>query len=156
MKKISFKKISLLSVIILVLFVSAISAISFSHAEDDEDERYERDNDRSWLSEREEENVEPEVTTPAPVVESAPVITVTPTTATPVTTTASPVVNNSKTQTIVVTTNNKAAILAALRDSDQDGVTDLLDKHPGEDDYAYSLLDKNNNGVDDNLEILLK
>jgi hypothetical protein len=74
----------------------------------------------------------------------------------PTTTTASQTGNGAKTQTIVVTTNNKAAILAALRDSDKDGIPDSLDKHPNEDDYAYSLLDKNNNGVSDDLESLLK
>lgn len=156
MKNISLKKISVLSVIILVLVVSAISAISFSRAEDDEEEN----ENRSWLSDRsdrEEDDYVPEATVQAPVIQSAPVVESAPAvTATPTATTASPVSNNPKTQTIVVTTNNKAAILAALRDSDQDGVTDSLDKYPGEDDYAYSLLDKNNNGVGDDLEILLK
>lgn len=55
-----------------------------------------------------------------------------------------------------ITTVDNSAVFAALIDSDKDGVPDVIDKYPGEDDFAYNLIDKNNNGISDNLEILLK
>lgn len=42
------------------------------------------------------------------------------------------------------------------QDSDHDGVPDILDKHPGEDDFAFSIIDANQNGIADELELLLK
>jgi hypothetical protein len=145
MKKISFKKISFLLVIVLVLFISAISPVSFSRAEDDDEE----DNDRFWFLGREEreedeweddkeewEDDEGEDEDEEEWEERGDE-------------------NIPQTPAIINTTNN-ASTLATLVDSDQDGIVDSADTHPGEDDYAYLLLDKNKNGVSDNLEILLK
>jgi hypothetical protein len=42
----------------------------------------------------------------------------------------------------------------AYIDSDQDGVPDSIDKHPGFDDFAYAIIDANQNGIADDLEIL--
>lgn len=46
--------------------------------------------------------------------------------------------------------------LDQVKDSDLDGVPDYLDLHPGEDDYAFLIIDDNHNGIADELEILLK
>lgn len=71
-----------------------------------------------------------------------------------------PVNNNSVVPISNSTTNNNqiniALILKDLKDSDQDGISDKLDKYAGQDDFAYSLIDENNNGIADDLEILIK
>jgi hypothetical protein len=41
-------------------------------------------------------------------------------------------------------------------DTDKDGIADVRDQYPQEDDFAYLLVDNNNNGVADDLEKLLK
>lgn len=54
----------------------------------------------------------------------------------------------------VTTTQTKEAVREVLVDSDQDGVIDKLDIHPGEDDFAF-VSDDNQNGIADDLEYLL-
>lgn len=61
-----------------------------------------------------------------------------------------------KTLSIISNKPNGSAVLAPFKDSDQDGIPDLLDKHPGQDDFSFTLIDNNNNGIADDLEILLK
>lgn len=73
---------------------------------------------------------------PAPQVVSSPVVAPIPT----------PVVVNSE----------NGELLAIFKDSDRDGLPDVIDKHPGEDDFSYRLVDVNRNGIADDLEILLK
>lgn len=59
----------------------------------------------------------------------------------------------------IITTSTQidnSAILASLQDSDQDGITDEFDKHQSQDDFSFYLIDNNNNGIADDLEILIK
>lgn len=55
----------------------------------------------------------------------------------------------------VITEVPQVTITTNLVDTDSDGIIDSLDKYPGEDDFAYSGIDANNNGVIDELEYLL-
>lgn len=143
MKKINFKKILLPCFIILMLFVSAFSFASMSHAEDDDEEgerfwflgREEREEDE-WEEDDEEEHEEYEDEDEYEGV--------------------TPDAGNIIQTPIIANTASVAFNLAALVDSDQDGVIDSYDKHPNEDDFAYFLLDKNRDGVGDDLEKLLK
>lgn len=50
---------------------------------------------------------------------------------------------------VVITTSQKSLV-----DSDNDGIVDSLDVHPGEDDFSFTQ-DVNNNGIVDDLEYLL-
>lgn len=43
-----------------------------------------------------------------------------------------------------------------LSDADADGIADASDRYLGEDDFAYNLIDDNNNGLADELEALMK
>ena len=52
--------------------------------------------------------------------------------------------------------NAKNTAVDVYKDSDQDGIPDNLDTHPGEDDFAYMIIDNNHNGIADDLELLLK
>jgi hypothetical protein len=144
MKKINFKKILLPFFIILMLFISAFSFASLSHAEDDEEEgerfwflgREEREEDE-WEDNEEEREEEPEEYNNEDEGEK-------------------PSTENIIETPTVINTDNMVFNLATLVDSDQDGVIDSFDKYPSEDDFAYFLLDKNKNGVGDDLEKLLK
>ncbi len=142
MKKINFKKILLPFFIILMLFISAFSFASLSHAEDDEE-----DGERFWFlgrEEREEDEWEDDEEDREEYEDED-----------------EDKWEESDTENIIQTptiTNAVSGVfnLAALVDSDQDGVIDSYDKYPSEDDFAYFLIDKNKNGVGDDLEKLLK
>jgi hypothetical protein len=60
-------------------------------------------------------------------------------------------------QTVPVLKANPAAdsALRRLIDTDYDGVPDVSDNHPGEDDFAFRLKDNNLNGIADELESIL-
>ncbi len=49
----------------------------------------------------------------------------------------------------------KVNMTTDLIDSDQDGIIDILDTHPGEDDFAFRIQDTNKNGLIDDLEYLI-
>ncbi|MHB8904225.1 MAG: hypothetical protein ACYC40_03950, partial [Patescibacteria group bacterium] len=51
---------------------------------------------------------------------------------------------------------DNSALLVTLIDSDKDGIPDVIDKYPGQDDFAYYLLDRNKDGIADDLENLIK
>lgn len=155
MEKINFKKILLPFFIILMLFISAFSFASLSHAEDydeegerfwflgreeQEEEEWE-DNEEEWEEEEwEEEEWEEEDREEYEDEDEG----------------EEPSTENIIETPTAVSTNNMVFNLATLVDSDQDGVIDSFDKYSGEDDFAYFLLDKNKNGVGDDLEKLLK
>lgn len=63
------------------------------------------------------------------------------------------IINNTPTATSNPI-NLVAAAKVGLVDSDSDGVIDALDKHPGEDDFAFGISDDNRNGVVDSFEYL--
>ncbi|QQG52767.1 MAG: hypothetical protein HY931_00850 [Candidatus Falkowbacteria bacterium] len=138
MEKINFKKTLLPFFIILTLFVSAFSFASWSRAEDDDEEgerfwfleREEREEDEGGGREEDENGYENEEWEP-----NSENITDTP---------------------VIINPVNETIDLAALIDSDQDGIIDSADKYPSEDDFAYLLLDKNKNGIGDDLEKILK
>ncbi len=58
--------------------------------------------------------------------------------------------------TVSSVTIGSSVALTPLKDSDQDGIRDISDRHPGEDDFSYLLLDNNHNGIADDLELLIK
>lgn len=75
-----------------------------------------------------------------------------------------PITNSAVTSQDIITSKpittstqiDNSAILASLQDSDQDGIPDVSDKYPGQDDFSFYLIDDNNNGIADDLEILIK
>lgn len=147
MKKIIFKKIAF-SVIIITLIISFFRLASFSRAEDDEERGGDDDYYRQPAAQ----------TTPPQVIEQQiiqPLSTInTPKIIAPKDSTVAPKSEpfNNVSSTVV----DNTAILTALKDSDQDGIPDPADKHPGQDDFSFSLLDNNHNGIADDLEQLLK
>lgn len=141
MKKTIFKKISFF-LILFVLLSSYFVLVSASHADDDEGEESARENienyregdDKLW-------GAQPQL----PVTDQiAPTQTISP--------------KNERQQAQTVDTpagQNNAAVLASLRDSDQDGIADIADQYPNQDDFAFSLIDNNHNGLADDLESLV-
>lgn len=129
MKKIHLTKIYRLVIITIVLITSLFIKTAFSRAEDN---NYE---------ERDQEDYRPRSQSVLnQVKDQSPVV----------------IPNNAiqpKTINIVSAKSSAASILAALIDSDSDGIPDINDKHPGEDDFSYSLVDNNGNGIADDLEI---
>ena len=87
------------------------------------------------------------VVLPVPVVQPVPVVAPAAVTPSAAVTQIQPI-ETTKTITQVSETSN-------LVDSDGDGIIDSLDKHPGEDDFAFNVADTNKNGVIDELEYLL-
>lgn len=131
MSKIPLTKILTLTVIIVTALLLVVSA---SRAEDDNEE-----------GDRYEEDYRPAVSAP-------PTGTIV-----PITNPAVTPQNIIESKTITTSTQiDNSAILAKLQDSDQDGITDEFDKHPDQDDFSFYLIDDNNNGIADDLEILIK
>jgi hypothetical protein len=122
---------------VLIIFSCLFIFVSTSRADDDENERYEDDYQT--------------VETINPVQIDSPAIT-------PVLVPSTISNNVAPIKTMVINSPqiDNLAVLAALADSDQDGIPNLIDKYPGEDDFAYKLIDNNNNGIADELEILIK
>lgn len=130
MKKIHLIKIYRLVIITIILMTSLFIITSFSRAEDDDYE------------ERGQEDYRPRSQSVLnQVKDQSPLV----------------IPKNNAIQPKNINTNSirsgEAAILAALIDSDSDGIPDVNDKHPGEDDFSYSLVDNNGNGIADDLEI---
>ena len=75
-------------------------------------------------------------------------IQITPPATLPITTPVAIPANNS----FIVPEEN---IQGSLIDSDGDGIIDILDLYPGEDDFAFAVSDTNKNGIADDLEYLL-
>lgn len=115
----------------VAIVIALLTAFSVSQAEDDN----EAGGDRFEEDYRPAAPVLP-IETPAPVVTPQNIVQ-------PQTITTSVKIDNS-------------AVLALLVDSDQDGIADVSDKHPGQDDFSFSLIDNNHNGIADDLEILIK
>jgi len=126
MKKTIFKKISFF-LILFVLLGSYLMAVSVSRADDDEEEERDRWEDDDRDDERQE----------APL--AAPRAQTPRVNQKPVEGTRGP---------------DKAALLASLQDSDQDGIVDNSDKYPGQDDFSFMIVDNNRNGLADDLELL--
>lgn len=138
--KASKKYFKIMIFLVAIFFIVAILAPSyFSRAENDQDEGGQGDEDSAFSAPLSEGAITP--------VNTDPII--------PATTVEPSDVQASVIPTPLISVNN-SALLAKLKDSDHDGVPDISDKHPGEDDFAYSLLDKNNNGVADDLELVLQ
>jgi len=131
MKKTIFKKISF-SLILSVLLGSYLISVSTSRADDDEGEEYDQWEEKARDDERVEEKKYQEEKTSikskvTPVLQSN-------------------IAPRDK--------PDKTALLASLQDSDQDGIVDIADKYPGQDDFSFIIVDNNRNGVADELEIL--
>jgi hypothetical protein len=60
-----------------------------------------------------------------------------------------------KQNTSNIQNNNNIQTINEWKDSDNDGVADKLDKYPGEDDFAFMVKDLNQNGIADELELLI-
>lgn len=120
------KDLTKIFILTVVVAIALLTAFSVSRAEDDNEEG----------GNRFEEDYRP-VTPVLPIQ------------------TPSPVIAPQKTITTSVKIDN-SAILALLVDSDQDGVADVSDKYPGQDDFSFNLIDNNHNGIADDLEILIK
>ena len=141
-------KISIIVVIIgIALSVSLMSA--WAEREDDEWERGEIEHGAAYESEDGSGDIPaPAAAQPAEdVTTSAPVSAPT----------------SSGTVTAADNTAASAAEIARLKaninvliDSDLDGIPDTLDRHPGEDDFAYIITDRNGNGLADDLEALIR
>lgn len=130
MKKINLKNIYFATIASLILVASFLVIVSYSRAEDDNE------------GEREDYRESVQVIQPQPPVQSQPQ--------------AQSPSDAIQTPTTGSTVSDNSAILAALKDSDKDGMPDVVDQYPGEDDFAYVLIDQNNNGIADDLEMLLK
>jgi|GEM_PF-875056 len=131
MKKTIFNKISFF-LILSVLLGSYLILVSASRADDDEGEEYDQWEERNHDDERAEEKKYQEEKKPikskvTPILQSN-------------------IAPRDK--------PDKAALLASLQDSDQDGIVDIADKHPGQDDFSFIIVDNNRNGLADELEIL--
>jgi len=160
MKKLNLKKEYIIAVVALVSIISLFTIISNSKADDDEGDGENRQPRvvqpvvQPIVQPQPIQIVQPQqVVEPEPVVQPDRVVIPQPTVA-PVT--APKQVNTVIRQNTVVTIPDNSAVLAALKDSDNDGVPDIVDKHPGEDDFAYTMIDNNHNGIADNLEALIK
>jgi hypothetical protein len=160
MKKIFLKNLSYIVIASFVVFTSTLLVASYSRADDEEDNE---DNYRQPVQTIQQPV---EVIQPQPVIQEVPVIVSpvqTPVIQTPVVTpsvsapTASPkqITTTINKETIIKIPDN-SALLAALKDSDNDGIPDVIDKYPGQDDFSYYLLDNNKNGIADDLENLMK
>jgi len=118
-----------IKLIIPILFLGLVLFAGLAFAEDDN----ESDRENNYQA-------------PVPVV--APV-------ATPVVTpVVIPVISEPVTSTISSVPSPQVTEINKLIDSDDD-VIDSLDKYAGEDDFAFSGQDANNNGILDELEYLL-
>lgn len=131
MSKIPLTKILTLTVIIVTALLLVVS-VSRAENDNEEGDRYEEDY--------------------RPAVSAPPTETIVPITNPSVTPQD---IIESKTITTSTQIDN-SAILASLEDSDQDGITNGVDKYPGQDDFSFYLIDNNNNGIADDLEILIK
>ncbi|MFA5886914.1 MAG: hypothetical protein WC863_04070 [Patescibacteria group bacterium] len=125
------KKIKKISTSLLLIFLFALTSQPIL-AEDDDYDDYEENNYRENNDDR------PEVIS-AVEETSAPVTPRVSTIDAPAATGFLPTVN----------------ITNSLIDSDQDGIIDILDTHPGEDDFAFRIQDANKNGLIDDLEYLM-
>ncbi len=57
---------------------------------------------------------------------------------------------------VISKTNVASSPNRELMDSDLDGIADANDRHENFDDFAYNIVDKNGNGLADDLEVLIK
>lgn len=135
MKKIFLKNLSSIVIASFIISISFFMVAAYSRADDDRG-----DNEDNFRQSNEDNFQQPTAPQPVEVIQSQPIITQTPAIVPSV---SPPVSDNS-------------AILAALNDSDKDGIPDIIDKYPGQDDFAYYLLDRNKNGIADDLEKLIK
>lgn len=150
MKKIKLTTYSI--IVTSIILLSLFSFTAFSRAESDDDE-----------SDREDDFFIPPIQTiqqpVVPIIPAAPTPPIVPDVILPPTIISTSTQNTNATTVttpVNITVDNRAAILTLLKDSDGDGVPDTIDLYPGEDDFAYSLIDNNKNGIADDLEILLK
>jgi hypothetical protein len=163
MEKKYITKIFVFSTIMAIVLTSFFAVISTSRAEDDEDEWGEReereDRQERYYIERPavepiqeprleavpleiKQELEPVPVAPVILREDVPTIS------------SSPI--QTKNTMITSVTETQPSGISSIKDSDQDGIADLLDRHLGEDDFAYSLMDGNDNGIADDLEVLIK
>ena len=50
--------------------------------------------------------------------------------------------------------SSASSLKTRIYDTDTDGIADLFDAHPGEDDFIYRIEDRNSDGIADDLEFL--
>ncbi len=156
------KKLNKITFVSLSLFIFALSFFiltSWSRADDDnesDNEHENRSSDERTISPVVSPVIKP-IVSPVPVVDQLPQ----PAVVNIVSPVAAPIIRETKTinsvKTIIrtETISDSKAILESLKDSDGDGIPDVIDKHPGEDDFAYAFLDANGNGIADDLEVLI-
>ncbi len=110
-------------------------------AENDDEEEYRNENDFKSIVIPIETPIAPIAPVVVPI--SAPIIT------------AKPIVTSQPVfEAKTINTQISEVISNVLIDSDQDGIVDSLDLHPGEDDFAFTN-DVNQNGIVDDLEYLV-
>lgn len=127
MKNILSNKNILFPALFFVLLIIFFSIINYGRAESDDDDNEEIDSPQTQIQPQIETTVQPSANKST----------------------------DSKAQN-PFSNQGKASVQAidSLKDSDQDGVPDKFDKHPGEDDFAYLIVDANHNGLSDELEPL--
>lgn len=136
-KKFSKSAIIFFGIIVLAMFGLLFLNSNTILADDDDDDKYEErdreDDDDDKYEKKKKKNIEP--------VKSAPVPQISPQEVSP----AVPEAPKAKTS---------ASDLKKISDSDTDGIADLFDAHPGEDDFIYKVKDRNSDGIADDLEFL--
>ncbi len=113
-----------------------------------DDEEYGEESEREYYAEQARPETEDDNTAydqaPAAPAAAVPEVLPAPTAAMPDASVPAAGVNSDTVQ----------AISQRYADSDGDGIPDSIDKYPGEDDFAYAIIDKNGNGIADELEII--
>jgi len=123
-------KILLVSLIVILGLFSVNSITARADKGDDDDDEYESKYSRDYeeRDEKNEDDEKEEYYTEEIIEESAPVII--------------------KKEPIIT-----QAEIDQLSDSDNDGISDALDQHPGEDDLIYAVKDVNEDGIVDDFGI---
>lgn len=134
------KKLS--SIFLIMIFLISLANMAIAERDDDE---YEQEDEHEEY--REPEAIKLPEYAPIPVVEEEVVVPIE--TEKLIQKTPTKITSNEKQapKTTAITTNI---------DTDQDGIIDKDDKHPGEDDFAFQAIDMNKNGIVDDLENIAK
>ncbi len=156
-----YKKIFFLF-IIMALFLSVSPAVLAD--DDDNDERNERSEKRYELQQNDDAVIQP-ISAPEPVDDkpvTQPVIVQPeekiqdPERVIIPKTTKTVSENKNLVLPVISKTNVASSPNRELMDSDLDGIADANDRHENFDDFAYNIVDKNGNGLADDLEVLIK
>ena len=132
------KKFSKFAITFFGIIVSAMFGFLFLNsntilADNDDDDRYEKyedekDDDKDEDRKEKKQKVEPAKPVPQVIVnaQNAP----------------------------SAAASSASSLKTRIYDTDTDGIADLFDAHPGEDDFIYRIEDRNSYGIADDLEFL--